>query len=113
MPYKSEKIKIDHTKNDKRIRLTDEQKEQIKQEYNSSLISQRALANKYKVDRKTIYNILHHDKYLQQLERNKEEKHSAKYYNKEKHKEYIKKHRRYKQNLYVNGIIKQEEKQND
>lgn len=106
MPYKSEKIIIDHTKNDKRIKLTDEQKELIKQEYNTSLISQRALANKYKVDRKTIYNILHPEKYLQQLELNKEEKHSAKYYNKEKHKEYIKKHRRYKQNLYINGVIK-------
>ena len=30
MPYKSEKIKIDHTEHDKRIKLTDEQKENIK-----------------------------------------------------------------------------------
>lgn len=113
MPYKSEKIIIDHTINDKRIKLTDEQKEKIKEEYATSLISQRALAKKYNVNRKTIYNILHPDKYQAQLDANKEEKHSVKYYNKEKHKEYIKKHRRYKQNLYVNGIIKQEEKQND
>lgn len=105
MPYKSEKIIIDHTANDKRIRLTDEQKQKIKEEYATSLISQRALAKKYNVDRKTIYNILHPDKYQEQLKANQENKHSQKYYNKEKHKEYIKNHRRYKQTLYVNKII--------
>lgn len=105
MPYKSEKIIIDHTKHDKRIKLTKEQKEQIKKEYSSGLISQRGLARKYKVDRKTIYNTLHPEKYQQQLENNKENKHSMQYYNKEKHKEYIKQHRRYKQDLYIKKII--------
>ena len=105
MPYKSEKIIIDHTKHDKRIKLTDEQREQIRKDYSTGLISHRGLAEKYKVDKKTIYNILHPEKYAQQLENNKENKHSMQYYNKEKHKEYIKQHRRYKQTLYINNII--------
>jgi DNA-binding XRE family transcriptional regulator len=108
MPYKSEKIKIEFTEKDKRIKLTDEQREKIKKDYSTGLISQRDLAKKYKVDRKTIYNILHEDKYQEQLERYKEEKHSKQYYNKEKHKDYIKTHRRYKQELYVKGEIKEE-----
>lgn len=108
MPFKSEKIIIDHTENDKRIKLTDEQREKIREEYSTGLISHRNLAKKYNVNRKTIYNILHPNKYQEQLEKNKEEKHSQKYYDKEKHKEYIKEHRRYKQALYVNGIISEE-----
>ena len=106
MPYKSEKIIIDHTENDKRIKLTEEQRENIKKEYSTGLISQRSLAEKYNVDRKTIYNILHPDKYQETLERYKEEKHSKKYYVKEKQRDYIKKYRRRKQKLYKEGIIK-------
>ena len=108
MPYKSEKIKIEFTKKDKRIKLTDNQKEEIKKDYATGLISHRGFAEKYKVSRKTIYNVLNDDKYKEQLERYKQEQHSKKYYNKEKHKEYIKQHRRYKQNLYLKGEIKKE-----
>ena len=105
MPYKSEKIIIDHSQYDKRIRLTEQQKEEIRKEYKTGLATHRSLAEKYKVSKKTIYNILNHEKYLKQLEQNKINKHSQKYYNKEKHKEYIKQHRRYKQKLYLNKII--------
>lgn len=105
MPYKSEKIKIEFTEKDRRIKLTDKQRKKIKQEYATGLISQRDLAKKYNVSRKTIYNILHYEKYLKQLEEYKREQHSKKYYKKELHKEYIKKHRRYKQDLYVNKEI--------
>lgn len=108
MPYKSEKIKIEFTNNDKRIKLTDVQRENIKKDYATGLISQRGLAEKYKVDRKTIYNILHPEKYQEQLENNKINQHSKQYYNKEKHKDYIKNHRRYKQELYLKGEIKAE-----
>ena len=110
MPYKSEKIKIDHTEHDKRIKLTEQQKETIRKEYATGLVSHRNLAEKYNVNRKTIYNILNPDKYQQQLERNKENNHSKQYYNKEKHKDYIKQHRRYKQKLYVNEVIGEQTK---
>ena len=105
MPFKSEKIKIEFTDKDKRIKLTDEQRKNIKKDYATGLISHRGLAEMYKVSRKTIYNILNEAKYQEQLERYKEEKHSKKYYDKDKHKDYIKTHRRYKQNLYLKGKI--------
>ena len=105
MPFKSEKIKIEFTENDRRIKLTTEQKEIIRKEYSTGLISQRGLAKKYNVSKKTIFNIVNPEKYLRQLEKNKEEKHSKAYYKKEKQKEYIKKHRRYKQDLYERGEI--------
>lgn len=105
MPYKSEKIIIAHTKHDKRIKLTNEQRELIRKEYATGLATHRSLAEKYKVDKKTIYNILNAEKYLQQLERYKQEQHSKKYYEKQKHRNYIKTHRQYKQKLYVEKII--------
>lgn len=107
MPFKSEKIKIEFTENDKRIKLTTEQKDMIRKEYATGLISQRGLAKKYNVSRRTIFNVVNPEKYLRQLEKYKEERHSKAYYNKNKHKEYIKQHRRYKQELYKNGEITQ------
>ena len=105
MPYKSEQIKIEFSQFDKRIKLTDEQKEKIREEYATGLISQRNLAKKYKVSKKAIFNTIHPEKYQAQLEKYKLNQHSKQYYQKEKHKEYIKKHRRYKQELYINGEI--------
>ena len=78
MPYKSEQIKIEHTQHDRRIRLTEEQKQAIRKEYATGLATHRSLADKYGVNRKTIFNILNHDKYLKQLEDNKINKHSQK-----------------------------------
>ena len=108
MPYKSEQIKIEFSQFDKRIKLTDEQKEKIREEYATGLISQRNLAKKYKVSKKAIFNIIHPEKYQAQLEKYKLNQHSKQYYQKDKHKEYIKKHRRYKQKLYINGEITNE-----
>ena len=105
MPYKSEQIKIEFSQFDKRIKLTDKQKEKIREEYATGLISQRNLAKKYKVSKKAIFNTIHPEKYQAQLEKYKLNQHSKQYYQKEKNKEYIKKHRRYKQELYINGEI--------
>lgn len=105
MPYKSEKIKIEFTKHDNRIKLTDEQRTNILKDYSTGLFSQRELAKKYKVDRKTIYNIIYPEKYQEQLEKNKINQHSKQYYSKEKQKEYIKKYRHHKQDLFLNGEI--------
>lgn len=46
MPYKSEKIKLPK-EYDRRIKLTDEQREEIKEKYATGLYSQRALAREY------------------------------------------------------------------
>ena len=52
MPYKSEKIKIEHTKHDRRCKLTDAQKDQIIALRGE--ISQRKCAEMFKVSRRTI-----------------------------------------------------------
>lgn len=109
MPFKSEKLLIVFTEHDRRIKITDEIRESIIKEYATGKTSHRKLAAKYGVSKTTIENVLNPDKYQKQLKRYKAENHSAKYYNKDKWKDYIKQHRRYKQSLYKKGIIGGEE----
>lgn len=53
MPYKSEKIKLPPEK-DRRRKLTDDQKEQIKSIYAEGSVGTRSLAKQFGVSRKTI-----------------------------------------------------------
>jgi len=46
MPFKSEKIKIEFSQHDKRIKLTDEERKKVIEDYSTGLISQRDLAKK-------------------------------------------------------------------
>ena len=46
MPYKSEKLKLNETQ-DRRRKLTDEQKEEIKRIYKSGVCGQRPLAKQF------------------------------------------------------------------
>ncbi|MBO5828871.1 MAG: hypothetical protein J6R59_10540 [Paludibacteraceae bacterium] len=107
MPYKSEKIKLKGLQ-DRRKRLTDEQREEIKELYSTGLYSLNGLANQYNVSKKTILLIV-----------NKESAEKAKEYRKEHWREWqrkgeewnetVRKHRAYKQELYKNGHLKEEE----
>lgn len=103
MPYKSERIKIAGGKYDRRIKLTPQDKEDIKELTGLSI---RAVARMYGVDKRLIQFIL----YPEKQEKNKLDRKgrggSARYYNREKQKEYMKKHRHHKQNLYLKGKIK-------
>lgn len=108
MPYKSEKIIIAHTKYDRRIKLTNDDKFKIKQEYDTTSISIGELARKYNVSRRTIDFILYPDKKEENLKRRKERGGEKIYYKKERHREYIKKHRTYKQEIYKNAHQKKE-----
>lgn len=54
MPYTFDKLPISDTKHDRRVTLTDGDKEKIRNEYATGLISQRGLAKKYNVSRRTI-----------------------------------------------------------
>lgn len=107
MPYKSEKIKLKGLQ-DRRKRLTDEQRIEIKNLYGTGCYSLNDLAKRFKVSKKTILLIVN---------KNSEEK--AKQYRKEhwkewqstkeEHREAIKKTRRYKQSLYREGKLKDNE----
>lgn len=105
MPYKFEKIPINNEKLDRRVKLTSEDKESIVKEYDSGLISINGLAKKYGVSKRLIQFTLfpkRKEKARQSLlERQKE----GRYYNKDKHKEYMKKHREHKKDLYNKGLL--------
>ena len=105
MPYKSEKIKIAFTEHDRRIKLTDEQKDEIRERFAAGA-SQRSLARIYKVDRRLISFIVNPESYEENLKRREERGGTKFYYEKEKHKNYVKQHRRYKQSLKLSGELK-------
>lgn len=104
MPYKSEKIKLKGLQ-DRRRRLTDVQKEEIKRLYGTGFYSLNDLAKKFNVSKKSILLIV-----------NKESAEKAKQYRKEhwmewkstkeEHREAIKKTRKYKYKLYKDGKLK-------
>ena len=104
MPYKSEKIKLKGLQ-DRRKRLTDEQRCTIKELYGTGFYSLNDLAKKFNVSKKTILLIV-----------NKDSAERAKQYRKEhwkewqrkgqEHNEAIKKTRTYKHELYKEGKLK-------
>jgi hypothetical protein len=106
MPYKSEKIKIEKTEHDKRVKLSDEQRQEIKE--NKLGLSLSKLAEMYGVSKRLIQFILDPEKQKRNLELREERGGSKIYYDKEKHNESVKKHRRYKQKLFIKGKIKEE-----
>lgn len=105
MPYKSEKIKIEHTKHDRRIKLTQDEKELIIWLREEEKLSQRTLASQFNVSRRTIQFVLDPKKLEENKKRREERGGSKKYYDKDLQKEYMKDHRQYKQKLYVKGEI--------
>ena len=107
MPYKSEKIKLNE-KQDRRKRLTGEQREEIKELYATGLYSLNGLAKRFEVSKKTVLLIV-----------NEESAKRARQYRKdhwrewqrvgEEHNKAINNTRRYKQELYLKGELKEQE----
>ena len=98
MPYKFEttKTKLPEGK-DRRVKLTAEDKEFIKALYATGNISTYKLAEEFGVSRRTIQFILDPEKKKANLERLEERGGWKVYYNKDKHTETMREHRRYKQ----------------
>lgn len=114
MPYKFEKTPINNPKYDKRVKLTDEDRENIRKEYTTGLISQRQLAEKYGVSKRLIQFVLSPEKAKEAKQQFLERQKDGRYYNKEKHKEYMKNYRNHKKELYQNGLLNDsEEEQHD
>lgn len=107
MPYKSEKIKLNETQ-DRRKRLTSEQRKEIKNLYGTGFYSLNGLAKEYKVSKKTILLIV-----------NEESAEKAKQYRKEHWKQWertgderaktVRNYRKYKQELYLKGELKEDD----
>ena len=105
MPYKCEPLHIPKPK-DRRVKLTDEQRIEIKA--SMGLYSQRKLAAMYNVSRRLITYILDPKKQEANLKQRAERGGSKIYYDKDKHTIAMRTHRQYKQQLYLNGELKQE-----
>ena len=102
MPYVCEKIKLSE-KQDRRVKLTQNQKEEIRKLYSTGEYSHRKLAEKYSVSRRLIQIIVNPESERRMKEYSKANWH--KYKDKDKHRETIKKTRKYKYELYKNGEL--------
>lgn len=106
MPYKSEKIKIEGTKLDRRRKLTEDQKAYIRWLREEEGLSQRKLAAIFGVSRRLITFILDPEKEKRSKERGKQLRKEGRYkYTKEQWAEVMKEHRHYKEQLHKDGII--------
>jgi len=104
MPYKFEYTKKKIPRElDKRVKLSLEDREEIKQQYGT--ISQRKLAKAWGVSRRLIVFIGDEEQYKSNLRRREENGGSKIYYNKEKNTIAMKKHRRHKQKLFLKGDL--------
>ncbi len=106
MPYKFESDKLLVPKeHDKRVKLTQEDKELIKHLYETTDTSQRKLATQFGVSRRLITFTLNPE----QLEANQRARDarggSKQYYNKETHAKTMKAHREHKRALYEEGLL--------
>lgn len=107
MPYKAEKMKLQGLQ-DRRKRLTDEQRKEIKELYGTGFYSLNDLAKKFGCSKKTVLLIV-----------NKDSAERAKQYRKEHWKEWqrtgeewneiVREHRKYKHKLYQDGKLKDEQ----
>ncbi len=103
MPYKSEKIKLKGLQ-DRRRKLTDDQKLEIKDKYSTGLYSLNNLAKEYGVSKKLILLTVNPDsadnarKYSQEHWRDYQP-------SKEDRAKFTREHRRYKHQLYLRGEL--------
>mgnify|MGYP001945381854 FL=1 len=106
MPYKfeTERKRIPKEK-DRRIKLTDEQREEIRKLYATGLYSQRKLAKKFGVSRRTIVFTIYPERLEENKKRRQECGGSKIYYDKDKHREYMRRHRQYKRQLAEKGEL--------
>lgn len=102
MPYKHIHYKIKEG-DDKRIKLTDSDRLEIKKAYGK--VSQRKLAKFYGVSRRLIIFIGCPEKQKENLQRREERGGTMNYYSKEKHRIAMKKHRQHKQELYLQNKL--------
>ena len=94
---------------DRRIKLTDGQREEIRNKYATGFYSQRTLATEYHVSRRLITFILDEEKAKKAAEQLKERRSDGRYKpTKEEWAATIREHRQYKQKLYVEGKLKED-----
>ena len=101
MPRKSDKIAINNKELDRRIKLSEKQKEQIIEK--SAYISIRQLSKMYNVSRRTIDFTINPKKLKENIDRRKER--GVSYYDRKKNTDAQREHRQYKKELYEQNLI--------
>ena len=104
MPYKH-KEKLIPLEHDRRVKLNDTQRQEIRELYPSGSYSQRGLAKLYGVSRRLIVFILDPSKHEANVARKKELLETKSYYDKDKNAAYMRSHRQYKQKLYLDDKL--------
>ena len=108
MPYLIQKVRIDCPFLDRRTKLLPCQKEMVV--YYSNLgFSQRKIAAMFNVSRRLITFIIDPEKHKKNLEARNDRGGSSAYYKKEKHREYMKDHRKKKHELLRKTITTKNE----
>lgn len=109
MPYKSEKIKLDPSQ-DRRRKLTEEQKEEIRTIYATGVCGMRPLAKQFGVSRSLIQIIV--NPRIAEAKKQRMKEHWRDYKpSKEEWAAVIREHRRYKHDLYIKGELKPNNKE--
>ena len=108
MPYIAEKIKLPENY-DRRRKLTEAQKQEIKNKYSTGFYSLNSLAKEYSVSKKSILLIVNPESKRKNDQRIKD--HWKDYqHSKDERNKTIREHRRYKHELYKSGKIKKGDK---
>ena len=105
MARKSDTTPINNELLDRRVKLTQIDKDNIIQKYAQGDISQRKLALEFNVSRRSIQFVLSPEKLQENLMRREERGGWKTYYDKEKHRVSMKEHRDYKKELFSEGKI--------
>ena len=106
MPFKSEQKGLIIPKHlNKNVKLSEEDKKQIVEIRKNTGLSYQKIGNQFGVSKKRIIQICNPEIEKREKEQMKERQKDGRYYNKEKHKIYMKNHRRYKQELYNNNLL--------
>ena len=103
MPYKIDKIKLSESQ-DRRRKLSNEQKDTIREMYSTGNWSLNTLASKFSVSKKSILLIVNPTSAQRDKEYKKENWREFQK-SKEEHAKAIRETRRYKQALYQNGEL--------
>ena len=105
MPRKSDSVAIKNKSLDRRVKLTDEERIEIADTYKSGGTSYNKLAVEYGVSKRLIMFIVNPDKYEVTKKQFAERQKGGRYYDREKHRMAVKKHRDYKKELFKEGKI--------
>lgn len=106
MPYRSDRAGLHiRPENDRRRKLTEDQKDEIRELYKLPDWSQRRLAGAYGVSRRLITFILDEEKLKRQKELFAERQKDGRYYDAAKHTEQMREHRHHKHGLFEKGLL--------